>query len=79
MPAMRFKSSVASQGLMTGAHPSAPVGPSRDGDVIVYEVTDIPDGVQMAEVLLRFGRVVLASGVYRARYDQLTPGAYLTA
>lgn len=79
MQSMRFKTSISSQGCMTGAHPAAPVGPSRSGDVIVYEVTDIPDGVQMAEVLLRFSRVVLALGLYRARYDQLTPGAYLTA
>ena len=79
MRSMRFKSSISSQGLMTGAHPQAPLGPSRSGDVIVYEVTDIPDGVQMAEVLLRFSRVVLAIGVYRACYGDLTPGAYLTA
>lgn len=76
MKNLKLKTTSGSQGILSLQHPSAVVGMSRGGNVATYEITEIPDAVEAAEVV-RLANATAFVGTYAARYDQLGEGRIL--
>lgn len=69
---------VAGEGLVAKAHKLADPGPTT-GSSIVYEVTDVPDGFGVDDVIARFRQFAAPSDRYEISFRELPEGAGLTA
>ncbi|MEI7608793.1 MAG: hypothetical protein WCJ64_15555 [Rhodospirillaceae bacterium] len=61
---------VAGEGLIEKAHRLADVGPTS-GSSIVYEITDVPDGVGIDEVIAAFKGYKPAANTYEISFADL--------
>jgi hypothetical protein len=59
-------------GVCELGHPHAT--PGFDGRVAIYEITDIPDHVAIADVLRLFDRTCMLASRYSCRYHELGEG-----
>ena len=62
---------VAGEGLIEKAHRKADVGPTS-GSSIIYEITDVPDGVGLEQVIAAFKGYKPVHNVYEIAYADLS-------
>jgi hypothetical protein len=76
MTTMKFKTLESTSGRLSPQAPHVPAGVTQDGRVMTYEVTDVPAGVSMAEVMrLADGTVWLSR--FSASFDEIGVGRIL--
>lgn len=65
-----FMIKVAGEGLVLAAHRLADVGPTS-GSSVIYEVTDVPDGIAIEQVIDAFRKFKAPQDRYEIAFGEL--------